>query len=44
MTFYSGFIENIEKIADEFNTYRNLKTNKIIINGAPHSGKSFYAK
>ena len=37
-----GIRENIEKINEEFNMFRNLSPMRIYINGPPASGKSYY--
>ena len=39
-----GIPENIEKLSEEFNLYRDLKPIKIIISGPPYGGKSTIAK
>ena len=39
-----GIPENIDKIRDEFNLYRNLKPIKIVITGPPSGGKTTLAK
>lgn len=39
-----GFIANIEKIVSEFNLYRGLKPNKIVVMGPPAAGKSKIAE
>ena len=39
-----GIPENIYKIRDEFNLYRNLKPIKIVITGPPSSGKTTLSK
>ena len=39
-----GIPENIEKLGEEFNLYRDLKPIKIIISGPPYGGKSTIAK
>ena len=35
-----GIVANIGTVVGEFNTSRGLKPNKIVIHGAPASGKS----
>ena len=39
-----GIPENIDKLSEEFNLYRDLKPIKIIISGPPYGGKSTIAK
>lgn len=39
-----GLLENIEKIVSEFNLYRGLKPNKVMILGPPAAGKSKIAE
>ena len=39
-----GIPENIDKLNEEFNLYRDLKPIKIIISGPPYGGKSTIAK
>ena len=39
-----GIPENIDKIRDEFNLYRNLKPIKIVITGPPSGGKTTLSK
>ena len=39
-----GIPENINKLRDEFNIYRDLKPIKIIVSGPPYSGKSTISK
>ena len=39
-----GIPENMDTIRDEFNLYRNLKPNKIIITGPPCGGKTTLSK
>ena len=39
-----GIPENIDKLSEEFNLYRDLKPIKIVISGPPYGGKSTIAK
>ena len=39
-----GIPENMDKLRDEFNIYRDLKSIKILVLGPPYSGKSTIAK
>jgi len=39
-----GIPENIDKLREEFNIYRDLKSIKILVLGPPYSGKSTIAK
>jgi adenylate kinase len=39
-----GISENLEKLRKEFTTYRNLKSIKIMVTGAPAAGKSSLAE
>jgi adenylate kinase len=39
-----GIPENLEKLRQEFTTYRNLRSVKILITGPPASGKTFLAE
>ena len=39
-----GILKNFESIVSEFNTYRGLKPNKIVVNGPPVAGKSKIAE
>ena len=39
-----GIPENIDKLSEEFNIYRDLKSTKILVLGPPYSGKSTIAK
>ena len=39
-----GLVSNIKKLIDEFNLFRGLRPNRILIQGPPGSGKSFFAK
>jgi len=37
-------VKNIRLIIDEFNKFRGLRPNKILINGPPVSGKTYFGK
>lgn len=39
-----GMTKNIRKLIDEFNKFRGLRPNRILIQGPPGSGKSHFAK
>lgn len=42
--FKDGFVDNFDKIYQEFKIFRRAKTIKIFVTGMPGSGKSYYSE
>jgi len=44
LKYATGFVDNIEEIANEFKAFRKLKPIRVVISGPPNVGKSYYAQ